>query len=575
MKTQDPNDITIFGESNFRNERKRFGIKRDDRRRHMYIIGKTGVGKTVLMENMIISDIINGNGVGVMDPHGELAEKILNFVPKERIKDVIYFNPADTNNPMAFNPMESVSEDKRHLVASGLMGVFKKIWPDLWSGRMEYILNNTILALLEFPGSTLLGIIGMFSNKNYRKKIVEQIKDPIIRSFWKDEFASWDQRYATEATAAIQNKIGQFLSASVIRNIVGQEESAFDIRTAMDEGKILILNLSKGRIGEDNSRLLGGLLMAKLQFAAMSRVDIENEDDRKDFFMYVDEFQNFATESFANILSEARKYHLNLTLANQYIAQLTESASGGKKTTVRDAVFGNVGTIVTFRVGAEDAEFLEKEFEPTFTVNDLVNLPKYNIYLKLMIDGLVSRSFSAVTLPPHVTPPQNFKEEIIEFSRKTYARTRESVEEEIADFSDSPAAKAGQKIMQQRKDAISQEMLKEPLNIFETDQGQKMYETICWEGGERILVPFRPDGVRPAYCKKHSDKLNKDEVSNMNVPASISLEETLKKPEKSPEDKSPPISGKKRNRRRRRNNSNKPEVNLSNLRRVISETRGE
>jgi CxxC-x17-CxxC domain-containing protein len=568
MKTHDPNEITIFGETNFRNERKRFGIKRDDRRRHMYIIGKTGVGKTVLMENMIISDIVNGNGVGVMDPHGELAEKILSFVPKERLKDVIYFNPADINNPIAFNPIEKVADDKRHLVASGLMGVFKRVWPDVWSGRMEYVLNNTIMALLEFPGSTFLGVLSMWSNKNYRKKIVEQIKDPIVKSFWKDEFASWEQRYATEATAAIQNKIGQFVAASIIRNIVGQKESAFDIRQAMDEGKILIMNLSKGRIGEDNSRLLGGLLMAKLQVAAMSRVEIENEDDRKDFFMYVDEFQNFATDSFASILSEARKYHLNLTIANQYIAQLTESVTGGKRTTVRDAVFGNVGTIVTFRVGAEDAEFLEKEFEPTFTANDLVNLPKYNIYIKLMIDGVVSRGFSAITLPPYIRTTESYKEDIIRMSREAYARDLSDVEAEIAEFSDSPAAQIGQKIMQQRKDAITQEMLEAPLQVLETDQGQKMYETICWEGGERILVPFRPDGVRPAYCKRHAGRIQEHQAPAANIPDSISLEEIRRKPEKTSQEK--PKSKKKKRRRRK---PNKPEVNLGNLREAISETR--
>ena len=569
MKTHDPNEITIFGETNFRNERKRFGIKRDDRRRHMYIIGKTGVGKTVLMENMIISDIVNGNGVGVMDPHGELAEKILSFVPKERLKDVIYFNPADINNPIAFNPIEKVAEDKRHLVASGLMGVFKRVWPDVWSGRMEYVLNNTIMALLEFPGSTFLGVLSMWSNKNYRKKIVEQIKDPIVKSFWKDEFASWEPRYATEATAAIQNKIGQFVAAAIIRNIVGQKESAFDIRQAMDEGKILIMNLSKGRIGEDNSRLLGGLLMAKLQVAAMSRVEIENEADRKDFFMYVDEFQNFATDSFASILSEARKYHLNLIIANQYIAQLTESVTGGKRTTVRDAVFGNVGTIVTFRVGAEDAEFLEKEFEPTFTANDLVNLPKYNIYIKLMIDGIVSNGFSAITLPPHVRTTESYKEDIIRMSREAYARSLSDVEAEIAEFSDSPAAQIGRKIMQDRKDSITPEMLKEPLQVLETDQGQKMYETICWEGGERILVPFRPDGERPAYCKRHADRMQEREVPAANIPDSISLEEIKRKPQRTSEEKS-----KSNKRKRRRRRPNKPEVNLGNLREAISETRG-
>lgn len=399
----------------------------------MYIIGKTGTGKTTLLENMVISDILNGNGVGVVDPHGEFAERMLDFVPEERLDDVIYFNPSDLDHPIAFNPIEDVGPEQRHLVASGLMGVFKKIWPDVWSARMEYILRNTILALLETPDSTLLGVMKMFSDKHYRKGVLEHVKDPVILSFWQDEFARYEQRYAVEATAAIQNKIGQFISATVIRNIVGQEHSAFDMRRAMDEKKILIMNLSKGRIGEDNSKLLGGLLVAKLQLAAMSRVNIP-ENERNDFYLYVDEFQNFATESFANILSEARKYRLNLILANQYIAQLTESFEGGRKTTVRDAVFGNVGTLLAFRVGADDGEFLEKEFEPEFTANDLVNLPKFNIYLKLMIDGLVSRGFSATTLPPQELTHESFREEIIKRSQEQYSRLRDEVEKEIIEW---------------------------------------------------------------------------------------------------------------------------------------------
>ena len=417
-------EITLFGQTNFRNQKKRFGIKTDDRRRHMYLIGKTGMGKSNMLENMAIADIKAGRGVGIVDPHGELAEKILDFIPEERIEDVVYFNPSDINTPIAFNPLEAISEEHRHLVASGIMGVFKKIWPDVWSARMEYILNNSLLALLEYPGSTLLGIMRLLSDKEYRKEVVSNLKDPVIKAFWVNEFARYTQRFESEATAAIQNKIGQFIANPLIRNIIGQPHSSIDMRDIMDSGKILVVNLSKGQVGEDNSARLGAMIITKLQLAAMSRVNIA-EADRKDFYLYVDEFQNFATESFANILSEARKYRLALILAHQYIAQLDEK--------VRYAVFGNVGTIAAFRIGAEDAEFLEKEFAPDFTANDLLNLAKYHIYVKLMIDGVSSRAFSAETLPPAPKPEEKFVDLIIENSRQRYAVPRHVVERQISE----------------------------------------------------------------------------------------------------------------------------------------------
>ena len=420
--------ITPLGTTNARGAQKKFGIKLDDRRRHVYIIGKTGVGKTTLLENMAIADIQSGKGVAIVDPHGEFAEKLLHFVPEERLDDVIYFDPSDMENPIAFNPMEQVGNEFRHLVASGIMGVFKKIWPDAWSARMEYILNNTLLALLEYPGSTLLGILRMFAEPNYRKKIVENLKDPVIKAFWQNEFARYTQRLETEALAAIQNKVGQFVSNPLIRNILGQSHSTLNMREIMDSGKIFIANLSKGKMGEDNSALLGAMIISRLQLAAMSRVDMP-EEKRRDFFMYVDEFQNFATESFASILSEARKYHLSLVLAHQYIGQLVSSEGNTK---VRDAVFGNVGTIVTFRVGAADAEFLEKEFMPEFLQQDLVNLAKANIYTKLMIDGVSSRPFSATTLPPQQLPLVSYRDVIIRNTRDHYATPRAVVEQRIA-----------------------------------------------------------------------------------------------------------------------------------------------
>ena len=420
-------ELTPLGFYNFRNQQKKFGIRVDDRRRHIYVVGKTGVGKSTLLENMIIADIRSGKGVGVVDPHGELAEKILDFVPEERLQDVIYFDPSDMEYPIAFNPMEQVGNEFRHLVASGIMGVFKKIWPDAWSARMEYILNNTLLALLELPDATLLGILRMFAEPEYRKKIVDNLKDPVIKAFWANEFARYSQKLETEALAAIQNKVGQFVSNPLIRNILGQPRSALNMRQIMDTGKIFIVNLSKGKIGEDNSALLGAMIITRLNLAAMSRVDIP-EKDRRDFFLYVDEFQNFATDSFANILSEARKYHLSLTLAHQYIGQLMTSDS----TKVRDAIFGNVGTIITFRVGAEDGEFLEKEFMPEFLQTDLVNLAKANIYVKLMIDGVASRPFSAETVPPERTPLVSYRDVIIKNSREKYGTPKSIVEARIA-----------------------------------------------------------------------------------------------------------------------------------------------
>lgn len=417
----DPDEVTVFAMTTFRKRLRKFGMKLDDRRRHMYLVGKTGMGKSTTLENMIISDIVKGKGLAVVDPHGDLVEKVLKFIPNERINDVVYFNPADGQFPIAFNIVESVNPDYKNLIASGLVGVFKKIWADSWGPRLEYILINSILALLDYPGSTLLGVTRLLVDKKYRKDVVTEIKDPVVKSFWVDEYANYSEKFRTEAIAPIQNKVGQFLSSSIIRNIVGQPKSTIDMREIMDSGKILLMNLAKGRIGEENSALLGAMMITKLQLAAMSRVDIP-ETQRRDFYLYVDEFQNFATESFANILSEARKYRLNLIIAHQYIEQLGE--------VVKPAVFGNVGTMIVFRIGAADALELEAEFDPTFTPADLVNLPKFHMYLKLMIDGITSEPFSAVGLPPAEGETQNL-DKVIQASRERYARPKEVVEEKI------------------------------------------------------------------------------------------------------------------------------------------------
>jgi CxxC-x17-CxxC domain-containing protein len=453
--------ITPFAMTNFRNEKRKFGIKEDDRRRHMYIIGKTGMGKSVLMENLVYSDIVNGHGLCHVDPHGDSAELIVDCIPSNRINDVIYFNPADIDYPIAFNVLEKVEPKYRHLVASGLVGVFKKIWADSWGPRLEYLLRNTILALLDYPDSTLLGVNRMLVDNEYRRKVVQKIQDPVVKMFWMDEFTKYGQQFLTEAIAPIQNKVGQFLSTSLIRNIVGQVKSSINLREIMDEGKILILNMSKGRIGEDAAALLGAMLITKIQLSAMSRVDIA-EADRKDFYLYVDEFQNFVTDSFADILSEARKYHLCLTMGHQYIEQLGE--------VVKPAVFGNVGTIVTFRVGAEDAEFLVKEYSPTFEEEDLVNLPKYNIYLKLMIDGVASDPFSAQTLPP-ISKITHTTERIIKNTRERYTKSREIVEDKIARWSGVETEEMLNKLEKKLKEEKSRKFIDKKVDFLASLNG--------------------------------------------------------------------------------------------------------
>lgn len=476
--------IIIFGETNFRDKRVRFGIKPDDRRRHMYVIGKTGSGKTTLIENMVVQDIQNGHGVAVIDPHGEFADRMLDFVPAERVDDVVYFNPADLDYPIAFNAIEQVPVEYRHLVAAGLMAVFKKIWVDLWSARMEYILNNTLLSLLEIPDSTLLGVNRMLADKAYRQGIVDRLTDPVVKAFWVNEFERYDARFRAEAVAPIQNKVGQFASNPLIRNIIGQTKSKLNLREVLDSKKILIVNLSKGLIGEENSALLGAMLVTKLQLAAMSRVDIP-EPQRSDFYLYVDEFQNYATDSFANILSEARKYRLNLILVHQYIAQLVSRDSSK----VKDAIFGNVGTIVSFRIGAEDAELLEREFAPEFTANDLVNLPKYNFYIKLMIDGTASKAFSGTNLPPPPPPTVNYRDAIVRLSRERYSTPREEVERAIREWSGDYILPGEASAGDARRASA------------EASTSQRMWDVTCTICQKPTKVPFAPDGKRPVYCQ--------------------------------------------------------------------------
>jgi len=490
-------DITFFAQTTFRNQLRRFGIKKDDRRRHMYLIGKTGMGKSTILENMIIEDIRAGHGVAVVDPHGDLAEKIIKFIPDERIKDVIYFNPSDIEYPIAFNVVEQVDPHLRHLVASGLIGVFQKLWADSWGPRLEYILRNAILAILDYPGSTLLGVVRILSDKPFRKKVVANIKDPVVKSFWEKEFASYADKFASEAVSPIQNKVGQFLSTAFMRNIIGQVKSSLDMRDIMDSGKILIMNLSKGRIGEDNSALLGAMMVTKIQLAAMSRVNMP-EEERSDFYLYIDEFQNFSTDSFASILSEARKYRLCLIMAHQYIEQLSEK--------VKPAVFGNVGTMMVFRVGAADAEDLVREFTPTFTEEDLVNIPKYEMYLKLMIDGVSSDPFSARGLPP-LSPEEETgnTEAVINNSRAVYASAKDEVEEKILRWHDTDEEEAANA----KKDGK-----------VDGDDARK-FSAVCSGCGKATKTVFEPDGIRPVYCKDCLEKAREDKKNGVISPKPV------------------------------------------------------
>lgn len=514
-------EITVFAETNFRNQYRQFGIKADDRRRHMYLVGKTGMGKSTILENMIVDDIRLGKGVMVVDPHGDLAEKIIEYIPSGRVNDVIYFNPSDIDYPIAFNVVEQVEPHLRHLVASGLIGVFQKLWADSWGPRLEYILRNAILAILDYPGSTLLAVTRMLSDKNFRQKVIEKIQDPVVKSFWVNEFSGYANNFASEAVSPIQNKVGQFLSSSLIRNIVGQVKSSIDLREVMDMGKILIMNLSKGRIGEDNSALLGAMMITKIQLSAMSRVDIL-EKDRQDFYLYIDEFQNFTTDSFANILSEARKYRLNLIMAHQYIEQLGEK--------VKPAVFGNVGTLIVFRVGAADAEELVKEFTPVFTEEDLVNLAKYEFYIKLMIDGVASDSFSARGLPPLTEDEKTGnKDKMIKVSRERYAKQKLLIEDKINRWhanNEEPEDKIethrpDRKIFPDRKMfkeapknflppasvknfSVKPKLDNSNLSVLPTQPVRpdaNKYNYICSRCAKPTQIPFLPDGIRPIFCK--------------------------------------------------------------------------
>jgi hypothetical protein len=425
-------ELSLFGLTNFRGVQHRFGIQRSDRGRHLYILGQTGTGKSKLLNLLTLSDIFHNQGFAIVDPHGDFATDMLQFIPEHRLNDVIYFNPTDRDNPIAFNPLEVGDEMMKSNISSEMIGVLKRMF-DSWGPRLEYILRYTLLALLDYPDSTLLGITKMLTEKEYRKKVIKEIKDPVVKQFWVNEFASWNDKFANEAVAPVLNKVGAFTANPLIRNIIGQPKSAMDLRKIMDEGKILIVNLSRGQIGEDNAAILGAMMVTKIQLAAMGRANVALEQ-RRPFYLYVDEFQNFATDSFAVILSEARKYGLNLTVANQYVSQMPE--------TVRDAVFGNVGSMISFRVGAEDGRVMEKYFQPSFEAADLIKLNNQHIVITMSVNGEKAIPFSATTL--RMPDPENdLTQQIIALSRARYASPRAEVEAAIDRWSTGQDEGAG------------------------------------------------------------------------------------------------------------------------------------
>lgn len=418
MTDEEKQDVNFFAKTEFKNQLTVFGIKRKDRRRHTYIIGKTGTGKSTLIANMVINDMRNGEGVAVIDPHGDLTEVIMDYVPSHRINDVVYLNPGDRNSLFHVNPLEAGGTHK-DLVASGIVAIFQKIFGESWGPRLEYILRNVMVTLLEIPNSTLLMVPPLLTNPKFRARIVEQVQDPIMKNFWVNEFEKMNPKLQTDSISPILNKVGQFLSSEVIRTIVGNPKSTVDLRHIMDNKKILLFNLSQGKLGEDNSALLGAMTITKLQLAAMARVDTP-EEERKDFYLYVDEFQNFATTSFIKILSEARKYRLDLILANQYTAQLPED--------LRAAIFGNVGTMLTFIVGAQDSAILAKEYGERFKEEDLLALGNYQALTKLYIDGTTSSPFLAYTLPLPRSKNQN-RDKVVRVSNERYGSKQKQVGE--------------------------------------------------------------------------------------------------------------------------------------------------
>ncbi len=426
INREDP-EVSFVGETNFHNARTPFGIMRNDRRRHLYVVGKSGSGKSKLLELLIRNDLLNGKGVGVLDPHGDLVDNVLRMVPKDRIKDVILFDPSDLEFPIAFNPLEKVPPELKMRVTIGFIEIFKKLFGINWNAKLEHVLRYTILALLDSPNTTVLSIMKMLTDKNYRQYIIRQIEEDFVKNFWVNEFAAWSEKFDAEAITPLLNKMGQFVATNMIRNIVGQPINKLHIRDVMDKGKILLMKVSKGILGEENAALMGSMAVTKIYQAAMSRADTP-EEERKDWYFYIDEFHNFATNTFDEILSEARKYRLNITIAHQFMGQLLEN--------IRTTVFGNIGSIISFRVGAEDAAILAEEFNPIFTPRDIINLGVRDFYCKMSINGEITQAFSAKTLDINF-PKENYAKECRDFSRETYCVPRDQVEKIIDSWNEA------------------------------------------------------------------------------------------------------------------------------------------
>jgi len=502
-------NISAFGLTNFRGINHQFGMLRSDRSRHVYIIGQTGAGKSGTLELFALSDIYHGHGYAIIDPHGDFAVNNLKFIPASRIQDVVYFNPADTAHPLGFNPLEVFDPSQKTNISSEVIGVLKRMFGESWGPRLEYILRYTILALLDRPETTMLDITRMLTDKKFRKETLGYCKDTVVLQFWNVEFASWNDKFQSEAIAPVLNKVGAFTANPIIRNIIGQPKSTFNIRKIMDEGKILVVNLSKGLIGEDNAAILGAFMVTKVQLAAMSRQDIPNIDDRRPFYLYVDEFQNFATDSFATILSEARKYGLNLTVANQYVSQMSE--------TVRDAVFGNVGTMICFRVSADDSPILAKQFEPNFEPLDLLQMHNRNFIINLVIGGEKAPAFSARTLELPPAQSDNISH-IIEHTRANYSVLRSEIEADI----DRRVTPVGQNTEQQQPQSKSQQA-QWPINA----QSQVVTPAPTNPGDDQSAAPKKKRSR--SRKRKPTTGTQSTEQAHAAAPSKASSEETVVK----------------------------------------------
>ena len=489
-------NISAFGMTNFRGINHQFGMLRYDRSRHVYIIGQTGAGKSGLLELFALSDIFHGQGYAIIDPHGDFAINNMRFIPGSRLQDVVYFNPADTQFPLGFNPLEVTNPEQKNNISSEVIGVLKRMFGDSWGPRLEHILRYTILALLDRPETTMLDITRMLTDKKFRKDTLSYCQDTVVLQFWNIEFASWNDKFQAEAVAPVLNKVGAFTANPIIRNIIGQPKSTFNIRKIMDEGKILVVNLSKGLIGEDNAGILGSFIVTKIQLAAMSRSDIPDVKDRRPFYLYVDEFQNFATDSFATILSEARKYGLNLTVANQYISQMQD--------TVRDAVFGNVGTMISFRASADDSPILSKQFEPQFEPNDLLQMHNRNFIINMVINGEKAPAFSAKTLnlPPYQDDNTG---RIIQWSRSNFSRPRAEIEVEISERILPPE----NLVVKRPGPAYTPPKSPEQREIDRAKRNQEQQSAAAEEGSGVIVVPHQKQPERGVLHIDHGQSRQK------------------------------------------------------------------